>query len=217
MKKRFLFILLVCTLSATPIFADLYGPTGDVQYGVSIPGDLSLNANESDDTIFAFDEQRNLLLTSDLSADIVSYGFYNESGDLSGAGGIIAAGTRVNSYLFHADPVGEPTSPLVVYEGSAKFSNQILGVIVQTVSLNATDSVLGAGGTTYYTGVNRGLEFTSQDQVTLSIAYDTLTLHLETGNVLDHVRVIEAVPVPGAVLLGLLGLSVAGVKLRRFA
>jgi len=213
--RRLIFITIVCAFMAVPAVADLISSTGDVSYSTAIPGDLTLNAYESDDYIYVFDEKQNLTLTSDLAVDIALSGLYDEASDLVGAGGIIGAGTAVNSYIVHVDPIG--TTNLVEYDGSVTFSNKILGVIVETSSLNSTDSVLGVSTTSYYTGQLRGLEWTNQDEVQLSISMDGMTMHLETQNILDNIRVVELVPVPGAVLLGILGLGVAGFKLRKFA
>lgn len=216
MMKRILFILVLSVFIAGPTLADLISSTGAVNYISPIPSDLSLDKYESDTDIFVFDEMRNLTLTSALSVDIAVAGTYNDAGDLVGAGGIIGAGTIVNSYIVHVDPVGTPTG-LVTYQGSITLSNKILGLIVNTSGLNNTDSVLGASGTSYDTSTMRGLEFTSQDQVELWVSPDGMAMTLKASNVLDNIRVVELVPVPGAVLLGMLGLGAAGVKLRKFA
>lgn len=196
--------------------ADLTSYTGDVVYSSTIPADLTLHAYESNSDIFVFDEKQNLALTGPLDVDIAVAGTYNQESDLAGKGGTIGAGTLVNSYIIHVDPVGIPNG-LVPYSGSITFSNTILGVIVTTSSLNSTDSVLGIDTTSYYTGANRGLEWTNQDELELSISLDGMTMHLKALEIIDDIRVIEQVPVPGAVLLGMLGLGMACAKLRKRA
>ena len=155
MKKKLLLILLLLMFASVPALADLVG-SGAVYYQPSIPTNLDLGKYESDTDIFVFDEQQNLILSNNLYVDIGQPDTYNDSDDLVGAGGTILAGTPVNCYLVHIDPIGVPGS-IVTYSGSVTFSNKILGVIVETSTLNATDSVLGVGATTYYTYANRGL------------------------------------------------------------
>jgi len=216
--KRIALITVICAFVAMPTMADITGVTGDVLEVSPIPSDLRLDVYESDTNIFVFDEKQNLTLPSDVSVDITQAGTYNDAGDLTP--GTITAGTVVNSYLIHVDPVGTASS-LFTYEGSITFSNRILGVIVNAQSLNDSDSVLGIDTTTYWQSGSywsyRGLEWTPQDEVQISISLDGMTMHLAASNVLDNVRVVEMVPVPGAVLLGMLGLSVVGVKLRKHA
>jgi hypothetical protein len=216
-SKLFLSIMITAAL-VVPAAADITGTSGQVAYNsaLTIPSNLDLNQVESNALIRVFDEQQVLTLNDPLFVDIAMPGTYNEVGDLVGASGTIPGGTAVNSYLIHVDPLGSGTT-LVSYSGSITFSNPILGVIVQTDTLNNTDGIPGAApGTTYYTGVNRGLEWTNQDEVILSLSMNTLTLSLKAANILDNIRVIEAVPVPAAVLIGILGLGVAGLKLRKY-
>jgi hypothetical protein len=213
--KRLMFIAVLSAFMAGPAIADLVSSTGAVNYigAMPVPLDLRLDQKQSDTDIFVFDEMQNLTLASALSVDITSAGSYDQKSDLTP--GKIPAGAVVNSYLIHVDPV-DYSSGLVWYTGSITFSNRILGVITETKTLNDSDSVVGVGTTTYSTSTLRGLEWTNQDKVIVSISPDNMTMTLGTAEALDNIRVIEA-PVPGAILLGLLGLTAAGVKLRRFA
>ena len=95
-----------------------------------VPLNLELNKYESNTDIFVFDEKQDLTLTSDVYVDITKAGTYNDAGDLTP--GTIPAGTLVNSYLIHVDPVGTASS-LFKYDGSITFSNKILGVIVNNI------------------------------------------------------------------------------------
>jgi len=51
------------------------------------------------------------------------------------------------------------------------------------------------------------------------LAWEDLDARCTDGDYTDMVVMVESVmvPVPGAILLGMLGLSVAGVKLRKYA
>ena len=214
MKKFITIAVASAFLMAGPAWAGITASTGNVFYSPGIPADLSLNQYESDDYIYVFNEQQNLTLTGDLSVDIAQPGTYDQDSDLIGAGGTIGTGTIVNSYIVHVDPVGDPGS-LISYQGSITFSNKILGVIVTTSTLNTTDSVLGISTTSYETGVNRGLEFNNQDKVTLLVSQDGMTMTLKASNILDNIRVVEAVPAPGAILLGSIGVGLVGWLRRR--
>ena len=72
---------------------------------------------------------------------------------------------------------------------------------------------LSSGGTTYLTLAFVGdVNFNTLTDIGFGIRLDTAA----SGNVSDDFHT-SVVPVPGAVLLGMLGLSVAGLKLRKFA
>ena len=190
--------------------ADYASMTGAIEL-ISPPASLKPNQVQNDQFINTFAEHHELTLASAVNVDDTAAGTFNKVSSL--VAGTIAAGTVVDSYIFHSDTTKSST----VYEGSVTFSSAILGVIVLSSSLNATDAQLGDSGTIYPTGDSgRGLELSkTQDFFTLSADLKTLTFHFDTHGNVDEVRVLTVgTPVPepaAAVLLGLGGLGALGV------
>lgn len=101
---------------------------------------------------------------------------------------VIAAGTRVHSYLLHFAPV----SRRKVVEGSVTFPGKILGVIGDTDMLNATNTVLGSTWTLRCFHPERGIESTPNqnfDTVTISPNRRSLSVKFQTESI-DQVRVL---------------------------
>lgn len=175
------------------------------------PSSVELGALESSSKIFAYTEMLGLTLDYELAVDITSPGFYGETRNLTP--GSIGAKTAIDIYFVHFDPV----SGLVNLLGSITFDQDILGVIVLNDSLNATDRTLGFPQTAYPTGLNnRGLDFGGiySDFITLSENRRTISINWQATRRVDQIRIITAIPAPGAlVLLGLAGL--AGTTRRR--
>jgi hypothetical protein len=200
-------------LSAGSAVADIIGTTGAIDLLPSAPPSVKIGALQSNTQIFTFNEQQFLTLPSAISVDITAAGSYPPN---TLTPGTLAAGTQVESDFLHTDPKNNSS----MYDGSVTFSTPILGVIVLSASLNATDSLLGAPGTLYQTGDSeRGLELTSgQDSVMVSSDLKTLTVHFFTHGNLDEVRVLTAVtPEPSSIVIagcGALFLTLAA-RLRR--
>ena len=177
-----------------PASADIVSTTGAVTEIVA-PASVVRGNTESDTDIFLFEERQHLQLQSDVSVNITQAGTYVGGSTLTP--GIIMTGTFVNSYFIHFDQIGQSgLSPVV--SGSVTFDREILGLIALTATLNASDSVLGAAGTSYGTGDGgRRVELDccigNPDTVTLSPDRRTLTITLAVldGNV-DEIRVITS-------------------------
>jgi hypothetical protein len=192
--------------------AGITGTTGQIDLLSTPPASLVPPHDPTSDTsIFTFNERTGLVLPSSVSVDITSAGTYQSNASLTS--GTVAAGTDVDSYFLHTDPASGSS----MYDGSVTFSTPILGVIVLSHTLDLSDSVLGAPGTTYPTGnADRGLELSAnQDFVTLSNNMETLTVHFFTHGDIDEVRVITAaVPEPSSIVLAACGILFLTVALR---
>lgn len=145
---------------------------------VPAPASVQLDQSTNNSNVQVFDEKQDVLLGSALSYDLPS-------------AGTIPAGVIVDSHYIHLDQVG--TTSWIRGVGWVKFDGPIAGVMAVDATLNASDSVLGATGTTYPTGlVNRGTEYTSSwnYQDIIEIDGDTITFDLQALNVMDSIRVI---------------------------
>ena len=205
-------LLLMCGTSAR---AGYLSESGMIQI-IAPPPSVTLGSLQSDTEIRTFVEQQRLVLTKSVTVDDTASGTFTSNAQL--VGGTIAAGTSVDSYFFHSDPV----SASMMYEGTVTFTTAILGVIVLSDSLSATDSQLGFPTTTYPTGdSDRGLELsTTEDSFTLSADKQTLTFSFNTHGNVDEVRVLTAptpVPEPASVVLLSLGALVLTAVARRQA
>ena len=138
--------------------------------------------------------------------------------------GVIEAGTLVDSHMIFLNSPGGYF--LSHYDVVWTFSGNIIGVMSDIGGyLEAASTFeLGAPGTNYtvtFPGsgpaapfLARGMEV--EDSYTL-LGPSTLRVNMIVSEPGDWIRVVTVVPVPGAVLLGMLGLVVAGLKLRKYA
>ncbi|MCA9267022.1 MAG: DUF1559 domain-containing protein [Planctomycetales bacterium] len=129
-----------------------------------MPGSVVFNAEENSEAIRIFVEQSNYTLPGNVNVDISKPGYYTSFPDPASKKTIMA-GTKVDIYFLHFDPVGSENS--YVYEQSFFVSRPILGVICTTSNLDSSDPICGSDGTTYPTGQNaRGFE-NGAEQITL--------------------------------------------------
>jgi hypothetical protein len=187
--------------------------TGEVNV-IAPPPSVQLGAVESNTQIPTFAERVRFSLPTSVAVDITAAGTYANNPTLTP--GTIGAGTLVDSYYMYSDPID---SNSIMFDGSATFNTNILGVIVLNNTLNGSDPILGAPGTLYPTGLSaRGMELTpGEDSVTISADLRTLTFHGSTDTSQDTVRIITAaspvsgVPEPSSLaLFGIAAASLAG-------
>lgn len=139
---------------------------------VGVPTSAVFNDLESNITIHLFPEWDSYILPADVRVDITEPGYYENNYGRSS--GVIPAGTSLGCWFIHFDPVG---SQQCVSSGAIRFDVDILGLIVQTGSLDQTDAILGAPGTVYPTGQSsRGFE-NNAEKITLEADMRTLTIH----------------------------------------
>lgn len=161
--------------------------SGEVQQ-ISAPASVLQGALESDTQIQLFGEQGGVTLSAGATADITNPGTYSNAASLTT--GTIPAGTKVDSYYLHSDPVGISSNVVQLLSGGVTFPTNVLGVVILDPSLTASNPALGVAGTQYPT-TGRGLTLGSPtDTVILSADQRTLTLHLSASNATKGVRVI---------------------------
>ena len=131
---------------------------------------------------------------------------------------ILAEGTSFNSFVFHFDPVGSPTSPVAVYVATILFDHPVIGVQLfgsgfslqkpagtsYTGTLEAGDAEVDANkspnpGLSYPTGVaSRGIE---EDGFVLAVnGNEVMIAGSVFGGEVDHIRIFTHVPEPTTLL-----------------
>ena len=209
--KKLLFIAVVCSFVAVPAMADMV-LNGGFESGIPIPsGFVGLPAGST--SIDNWTVVGSGVRVVDYIGTHWQASEGNRSVDLDGYlcgnGGIRQdIGTTFgNTYLVTFDMAGNP-------EGGPPTKTLVVSAIGSTTQTSGTFSF----DTTGMSKTSMG--WTSKQWTFVADAANTTLQFMSTtsgsgyGPVLDDVSVV---PIPGAILLGLLGLSVAGIKLRKFA
>jgi len=132
-----------CSVSVVPNVVEIEPPMSTV-----------FNDLEDNKLIRGFRERVCYKLPTNVTVDISEPGRYSKN--YAKTSKVIPAGTLINCFFLHFDSIGGQSAQS---SGQLSFDSEILGVIVTDESLDATDKVLGARGTTYETGRNnRGFE-----------------------------------------------------------
>ncbi len=154
-----------------------------------LPTSLLPGVFENDLSAQVYLESSNMILTQSVAVDASSSGSYNRLSQLTP--GVIAAGTLVSDVMLQTDPVKSTGTD---FTGSITFGADILGVIVQSSLLTASDSIFGVSGVAY-PGADgaRGLELNGkQDGFSLSPDMHTLNFDVNTYGNIDEIRIITA-------------------------
>jgi len=146
--------------------------TGDVKV-IPAPPSSKFNDLEDNKIVWMFQERECYSLPSSVTVDITNPGRYDNNYTTSSA--TIPAGTTVDCHFLHYDPIGSQntsTGGQVI-----KFSDEIIGIVCVSASLDATDQVLGSPNTVYSTGQgSRGFE-NNAEQVSLSADRRSFLIH----------------------------------------
>ena len=198
---------------ALPAGASIGSVSGEIVQ-IAPPPSVLFGALQSDDHMFAFDEQQNVTLAAALPVDISQPGQYGpDCGCDPLTPGAISAGTTVSSLFVHADPIGTK-KPSTVLDATIVTTTPIIGIEVCGAAkpsvcggnhgLDASDAVLGAPGTQYPTGVfGRGMNFDTQnDFLVWMVDNHTVQIQTSTAAHADQVRIITAgAPPPPATII----------------
>jgi len=210
LAARAVALVMPCAILAGPnsVSASIIDTTGSAHL-ISAPTSVEVGALENNHRTQVFSEQQGVTLAGNLHVDITTAGIYASPQDCTP--GTLEAGMTVSSYLIHQDAIGH--RGYILLHGSVTFDEAIVGVMVESDTLDASDAILGSPDTLYPTGSAplRHLDFPqAADRITISQDMHTIVYDLQTQVALDHIRILTApatVPGPGSLAL----LVVAGL------
>ena len=166
--------------------------SGNTPYQETFPPSLVLHEFEGAEA-YLFNEQCGMSLPTDVDVEfspldppaqqVWQYGL---ACDFSLA--TIPAGTVVDVYLVHFDPAPLNMGSII----QMRFSREILGIIISTANLDASDSILGDSSTTYGPNGVRYLECNQEavDVVTISEDMKEVEMDLFVLNGMEEARII---------------------------
>ena len=144
---------------------------------ISPPASASLGSLEDSSKVRMWQERSSFVLPVSVRVNAIPSGTATSySTNYASVVGTIPAGTTVDCYFLHFDPVGSQSAS--VTNQAITFSGDIIGVLWNVSTLDATDQVLGSPSTAgYETGVGaRGYE-NGQEFVTIGADKRTFTIN----------------------------------------
>ncbi len=228
-KKSNCFLLSLAALAVSvPAHATLVGTSYQVGDILKPPPSVLPGQFTNNSFIIMFEERNGLILNKPLALDATTQNItYTSKTQLTP--GLVPSGTKINSYYVHAD----------ITDAKVKFPTQfisfsqeevILGLIVQTATIEETSPIVGSPTTQYDTNqLSIGLHFapTGKDTVEL-VPYSTTspTNTVDFGEIVTNAdptdfRIItEIVTIPAAshkaLLAALAGLGIFGIAFATF-
>jgi PEP-CTERM motif len=211
------YLLGVAILTVVPAFPGLI-PVSGVDFLSTPPADvLTLS---SDTAAFVWQEQNQLTLPQDVTVNVKDPGVYGCTTPpctVPVDTGTIPAGTVVNSYYLHFEPVSQPVRNYDFLQSVMTFDQreQVLGVVFVASDLRSSDLVFQPVGSTYPTSTTiGGLELGTQyDRIQLTTnglfprnAFGFFGAANLTTDRFDDLRIITAIaPAPEPAGLWLMG------------
>lgn len=171
--------------------------SGGLEIANSRPSDVRAGAFESATGSAVILQERNDSLDSELDVDFLAAPgvFGSGEGMSSPMTGNLSAGTLVTSYLLHFDPVDEGGEP-ISSEGSVTFDRPLLGILFESMELDASDAILGSVGV--YARGERSLDLADSDWLQISDDLRTLSFDLTVaGSELIQLRVLTVGEIEG--------------------
>lgn len=132
------------------------GAGGAIVLVPEMPPSLVIKQYEHETEVRLIKEQASFELPSSISVDLAGPGGWGWGTSNDAPAGSIAAGTTVDSYILHYDPVDDAAS--YIFDSTVSFQGQILGVITNSGKLKSSDAIVGVPTTAYDQGGARGFE-----------------------------------------------------------
>ncbi|MDA7916564.1 FecR family protein [Verrucomicrobia bacterium] len=176
-------------------------------HGKVEPSKLDLSADpyayEDDTYIMLFTEESKITLQEPLQVNIATPGSHTNFSN-SELNSLIPAKTRVKSFLIQLNPIGSDEDN-VARRGGIAFDRPILGAIVKTTDLIQSDALFAIKSSAANRRLgnisSRGLETATKKESNLNSDLVMITpdrmkisVRLNAGKTLDHIRVIVADP-----------------------